>query len=100
MVLRRNAISAFNAPGEIGLEVGFGLQALDGPGAVPLAVLERLQLGDDRSVGAEAVLDGVEAGSRLAAGRAKSSLRHRYQIMSATEEKASGECHSVSERVT
>src|SRR3990172_7018448 len=79
--------------GEIGLGVSFRREAGDRAGAVPLPLLERLQLGDDRSVRAEAVFDSVGAGSSLAALGVRSAPYHWNQSREGYEEKASIGCH-------
>jgi len=60
--------------GEFRLEMAFDFdEALDGAVAVTAPVGGRLMGGDDGIVGAEAVLDGVAAGDRLAPGALRSA---------------------------
>src|SRR5438093_8456029 len=55
-----------DALGEKALEAAFGPEAGNDPRAEALPVVERLHFGDNRSVRAEAMLEGVAAGGRLA----------------------------------
>ena len=93
--LRRQSSEAL-CSGMLGLEAALGRVAGDDAVAEPLPFLEGLELGDDRRVGTQAVLDGVAAGAALPRGFLVQRLWPMLICLAAAHRELSmAECHRL-----